>query len=150
MSEVAKVFKTSRRDALPYLRELHSEEEDVNHFTQSVFPTMDVFVAIRTQDERVIGFIAFTREWVHHLYVLREARRAGLGSRLLEIAKEGAQSLDLWAFQKNLAARSFYAKHGFKVVEETDGSDNEEQEPDVLLRWTRGVHGREGGNDDVD
>jgi putative acetyltransferase len=137
MIEVAKVFKSSRRDALPYLPELHSEEEDAHYFGQIVFSSMDVFVALSVRGEKIVGFIAFTREWVNHLYLLPEAQRAGLGGRLLAIAKEGARSLDLWAFQRNQAAQSFYAKHGFKVVEKTDGSGNEEREPDVLLRWTK-------------
>ena len=43
--------------------------------------------------------------------------------------------LRLWVFERNDRARSFYAHHGFTEVERTDGSGNEEKEPDVLLRW---------------
>ena len=32
-------------------------------------------------------------------------------------------------------ARLIYEKHGFVVAKETDGSRNEEKEPDVLYRW---------------
>lgn len=31
--------------------------------------------------------------------------------------------------------RRFIAEHGFAEVELTDGADNEEREPDVLLAW---------------
>jgi hypothetical protein len=43
----------------------------------------------------------------------------------------------LWTFQKNAAAIRFYLAHGFREVERTDGSRNEEREPDILLEWAR-------------
>jgi hypothetical protein len=43
----------------------------------------------------------------------------------------------LWTFQKNVAARRFYEDRGFQAVEETDGSRNEEREPDVHYVWRR-------------
>lgn len=46
-------------------------------------------------------------------------------------------ALHLWAFQRNARALRFYARRGFRVVERTDGSRNEEREPDALLAWVR-------------
>ena len=46
-------------------------------------------------------------------------------------------ALQLWAFQRNTAARAFYEAHGFTVQRLTDGSGNEEGEPDVLYAWSR-------------
>jgi hypothetical protein len=45
--------------------------------------------------------------------------------------------LRLWAFQRNVQALRFYAARGFRVIERTDGSRNEEREPDALLEWLR-------------
>jgi hypothetical protein len=45
----------------------------------------------------------------------------------------------LWTFQRNAPARRFYEKEGFVAVRETDGSGNEEREPDVLYLWKRAV-----------
>ncbi|HUO12594.1 MAG TPA: GNAT family N-acetyltransferase, partial [Caulobacteraceae bacterium] len=61
----------------------------------------------------------------------------GVGVALLGKAKQDASELSLWTFQQNLRARRFYEKHGFVVVVETDGRDNEEKLPDVLYRWRR-------------
>jgi hypothetical protein len=44
--------------------------------------------------------------------------------------------LTLWTFQRNTAARAFYERRGFTAVELTDGSSNEESEPDVRYVWT--------------
>jgi hypothetical protein len=47
----------------------------------------------------------------------------------------GPGGLRLWVFERNSGARAFYARHGFAEVTRTDGSGNEEREPDVLLGW---------------
>ncbi len=39
------------------------------------------------------------------------------------------------SFQRNRRALDFYAAHAFRIVKTTDGSANEEHEPDVLLAW---------------
>ena len=54
---------------------------------------------------------------------------------MLRIACAASHRLSLWTFQRNATARRFYKAHGFKAVSETDGSSNEEPEPDVL--WDR-------------
>jgi GNAT superfamily N-acetyltransferase len=133
---VAKVFKASRFDALPYLPELHTPEEDVNYFKNVVFRENEVFLALVSGD--IVGFIAFNKEWINHLYLLPAVQRKGIGRQLLELAKNQTQPLKLWTFQKNVRAQSFYAKHGFIIVKTTDGSENQEKEPDVLLQWKPG------------
>jgi hypothetical protein len=40
----------------------------------------------------------------------------------------------LWVFQENLPARAFYERHGLHVIEETDGSRNEERDARCPLR----------------
>jgi len=137
MPGVAEVFSASRRQALPWLPTLHTPEEDIAYFVNVVFPQNDVRIARESDSEQIVGFIAFTSDWVNHLYLLPEVQRRDIGSRLLALAQEPARTLDLWTFQKNLNAQRFYERHGFRVVRKTDGSDNEEREPDVLLRWSR-------------
>ena len=51
------------------------------------------------------------------------------------IAKERRpRGLQMWTFQANGGARRFYERHGFVVMEATDG-DNEERAPDVRNEW---------------
>ena len=51
------------------------------------------------------------------------------------MAKDGNAQLDLWTFQANVQARRFYEHRGFRLVELTDGSANEEETPDARYRW---------------
>ena len=49
----------------------------------------------------------------------------------------GRSHLRLWVFQQNTPAIGFYRRRGFRLVELTDASGNEEREPDALYEWRR-------------
>ena len=58
------------------------------------------------------------------------------GTSLLDYAKERrVGGFRLWAFQRNAMARAFYRKHGLVELRTSDGSGNEEREPDVQFGW---------------
>jgi GNAT superfamily N-acetyltransferase len=99
-----------------------------------VLPEQDVRIAAR--DEVAVGFVALRPAWVEQLYVAPAAWRCGVGSLLLEHAmRREPDGFRLWTFRRNAMARSFYRKHGLTEIRMTDGYDNEEKEPDVLLGW---------------
>lgn len=84
----------------------------------------------------ILGFALRDGPDLTALYLAPDARRCGLGARLLEAARAGQDVLDLWVFAANTSARAFYAKAGFTELQRTDG-DNEEGLPDIALRWRR-------------
>jgi len=91
------------------------------------------------EEGRVVGFSGVSGEELTHLYVDPAAQNRGVGSALLDHAKGlSPQRLELWVFQKNGGARRFYERHGFRLVQLTDGAGNMEKEPDALYEWTPG------------
>lgn len=54
------------------------------------------------------------------------------------IAKRASEQLELWTFQRNALAGRFYEARGFTLIEQTNGTRNEEKEPDARYLWTRG------------
>ena len=133
---IARIHREARREAMPYLPHLHSDEDTVAWVREIVLPAQDVWVAVL--GERIIGYVAINGETVAGLYVDPCFQRRGVGSALLRLAMDrSGATLDLWTFQRNLHARRFYEAHGFRAVELTDGASNEEREPDVRYRWTR-------------
>ncbi|HSZ51159.1 MAG TPA: hypothetical protein VK801_06275, partial [Caulobacteraceae bacterium] len=56
---------------------------------------------------------------------------------LVTRALKGRRRVQLWTFQVNTRSRRFYRLQGFAEILQTDGADNEEKEPDVLLEWRR-------------
>jgi putative acetyltransferase len=118
---------------LPWLAGLHTQDEDRRFYRERVFPTCTVWGAF--DNDGLVGIVAFREDWIDQLYVLPRAQGRGVGTALLEIAKSQAKKLSLWTFQRNDAARRFYERRGFAAAKETDGSENEEREPDVLYCW---------------
>lgn len=130
----AVVHRASFDDRLPWLAGLHTPAEDDWFFREVVFATSTVWGTFEGAD--LVGILAVRPGWVDHLYVLPGHQGRGIGAGLLDVAKAGQARLDLWTFQRNTPARRFYERHGFVAVELTDGSGNEEREPDVRYRWT--------------
>jgi GNAT superfamily N-acetyltransferase len=129
---IASIHRTAYRAALPHFRELHSPAEDLAFF-RDVLATHEVWIA--ELDNQTVGFVAFRPGWIDHLYVLPSNWRVKAGQVLLDMAlRDGAQR-QLWTFQANDRARRFYESNGFVAVEFTDGSRNEEQQPDMRYMW---------------
>lgn len=135
MDHAAIVHRASFDHALPTLAGLHTPDEDRWFWSERMLATCRVWG--RFADRDLIGVIAFREGWVDQLYVLPAAQRRGVGTALLGLAQRQLDQLSLWTFQRNHAARRFYEAHGFVAVRETDGSGNEEREPDVLYAWQR-------------
>ena len=134
MDALARLNRHVRKVCFPYLPDLHTPEEDVAFFRNEVFPFSVIWLA--EAGGELVGFAAVSEGWLDHLYVDPASHGRGIGSLLLQRAKDGNSRLDLWTFQRNAQARRFYEHRGFRLVELTDGSANEEQEPDAHYRWT--------------
>jgi putative acetyltransferase len=131
---VAHLFRLVRVACLPYLPDLHTPAEELAFFRDRVFPWCSVWVG---GEAGIDGFCAWRPGWVDHLYIHPDCHGQGLGTALLSRAMAAHSSLRLWAFQRNAQALRFYDARGFRVIERTDGSRNEEREPDALLQWVR-------------
>jgi ribosomal protein S18 acetylase RimI-like enzyme len=130
---VADLFLAARRE-MTYLREVHTEAETRDWVATTLIARREVWVA--AEGGRTFAFAALDEASLEHLYVEPAAQGRGVGTRLLERAKERRpEGLELWVFQRNGRARRFYERRGFEVVRETDGAGNEEREPDALYAW---------------
>lgn len=135
VAEVAELFIASQTDALPFVARLHTPQETRAFIANQVFPSSELWVA-EEQGGPILGMMALVGTHIDHLYLLPGHYRQGIGTVLLDKAKElSPQKLTLYAFAVNTRARAFYEHHGFKAVEFGDGSANEAGEPDVLYEW---------------
>ncbi len=130
---VAALHRLSREAAMPFMRGLHTVEEDRAFFRERVFPACKVWVAER--DGVLVGMCALRPGWLDHLYVHPAHHGRGIGTALLRKALESNDTLQLWVFQSNVNAIRFYERHYFELVRKTDGRHNEERQPDALYRF---------------
>jgi GNAT superfamily N-acetyltransferase len=83
-----------------------------------------------------VGYARLDQEWLDDLYVDPEAQGGGIGTALLDLVKaQRPNGFCLWVFESNIPARAFYAARGLVELERTDGSGNEEKEPDLRMAW---------------
>lgn len=135
MPAAALIHRTAFDARLPWLAGLHTPEEDRAYWQNHLFPNAMVWGA--SVGDQLAGVMACRDGWIDQLYVLPSMQGRGLGGALVEIAQATFPTLQLWTFEKNRPARQFYESRGFSIVRQTDGTDNEEKEPDVLYRWVR-------------
>lgn len=128
MAACALIHRAAFDAALPWLAGLHTPDEDRAYFSGPVFDACEVWLAA----EPPAGFIAFREGWVDQLYISPSAQGQGVGPALLAKALEDGAKRRLWTFQRNARAQRFYERHGFTAERFTDGSGNDEREPDVL------------------
>jgi GNAT superfamily N-acetyltransferase len=129
---VAALFRRSF-GTLDFLPTLHTPEED-RQFLGRVIAEQDVWVAER--ERTILGFLSLDGNLGTFFYVDPQEHGAGVGSALFDQAQKARpHGFEFWVFQRNHKARRFYERHGCRAVRFTDGSANEEQEPDVLYEW---------------
>jgi GNAT superfamily N-acetyltransferase len=130
----AAIHLAARRQAMPWLPDLHSVDETYTWMAATVLARSTVRVA--EVDGRPAGYLALSGSELEQLYVAPDRQGRGIGSRLFAEAKAlSPAGLRLFAFQRNRRARAFYEARGCVAIAFSDGTANEEQEPDVLYQW---------------
>jgi GNAT superfamily N-acetyltransferase len=115
---------------------VHDDEDVSGWVAQVVVPRLECWLAEHASGT-LAGVLVLKDDWVDQLYVDPDLTGAGIGAELIAVAKrERPGGLRLWTFVSNEGAQRFYLRNGFKEVERTDGSRNEEGAPDILYAWS--------------
>ncbi|AWT42498.1 MULTISPECIES: GNAT family N-acetyltransferase [Streptomyces] len=137
---LADVYLRSFTAALPTVVRPRSDDEVRAYLRDVVVPHRETWVAEAADGggRRIVGLMVLgDGALLSQLYLDPDWRGRGIGDRFVTLAKERRPGgLELWTFQVNTPAHRFYERHGFVAVESTDGSGNEEREPDVRYVWT--------------
>jgi GNAT superfamily N-acetyltransferase len=146
IEELTRLFIRARNE-MDYLPSV--PDEAAEPIAARIRENDEVWVA--EEDARLLGFLAIEHSTnldapvLEKLHVEPTEQNRGVGSALLEKAKElRPDELYLWVFQKN-PARRLYERQGFELVKLTDGAENMEREPDALYRWVNPTRGRAAG-----
>ncbi|WP_433943828.1 GNAT family N-acetyltransferase [Paenibacillus sp. SN-8-1] len=83
--------------------------------------------------QRIAGFISLVDNYLAAIFIDPNDQGKGLGSELLNKAKQLRNSLTLKVYQKNETALRFYLAHNFVIdYEEVDSSTGEKE---YLMKW---------------
>ncbi|MDO9707081.1 bifunctional 2-methylcitrate synthase/citrate synthase [Paracraurococcus lichenis] len=129
---LAAIHRAARAQALPRLREPWDEASVAAWLRHVLLARHRVRVAEAAG--RPVAYLGLdeAEAMVLHLYVAPPWQGRGIGRRLMEEAKAACPGgLALHVFQRNLSARRFYERQGFRAAERRPASANEEGEPDI-------------------
>ena len=134
-NRIADVLLASHKAFLLYAPSPHTDKEIRCWVRDVLLHGEQVTVAL--VDEQIVGVSCVKRSdgvsWLTQMYLQPEHANRGIGTQLLAQALAShPRPFRLYTFQRNLGARKFYERHGFVPIAFTDGSDNEENCPDVL------------------
>ncbi|HEY2093496.1 MAG TPA: GNAT family N-acetyltransferase [Thermoanaerobaculia bacterium] len=116
----------------------HSLEDQRRYLEESVVPNNRVLVVVSEATADVIGFMATTPEVISQLYVHVGHQHEGIGSMLVNMAKQQSKGrLRLFTFKVNKLAQRFYERHGFRVIGE--GFEKDWQLEDLEYEWSAGT-----------
>lgn len=138
-ARIAQLLIDARSAFMPYAPMAHSPAEVLSWVTEFLVPSGGTVVA--ESDGAIVGAMATEREascsWITQMAVHPMNVGTGIGSTLLQHAfRTCTPPIRLYTFQANIRAHHFYEQHGFRVIGESDGQENEEHCPDVLYELT--------------
>ena len=134
---IVAVFQAPRRVGLPYLPVLHTDAEDHPILAMRVAQGGVTVAEDRRRDGRVPRSPTVASSSTSTS--LRTTSGAGSAPTLLSAAQAARPAgLQLWVFQRNAAAIAFDEARGFAIVESTDGTRNDEGEPDHRMALAYG------------
>jgi len=138
--QVAAVLLASRKGFVAFAPLAHADDDVRGWVSTVLIPGGGVSVAVAGGSNEVVGMMAVSQQdgvgWIDQLYLHPSVVGLGIGTRFLGLAMESlGRPIRLYTFQENAGARRFYERHGFRAIELSDGSDNEEHCPDVLYEW---------------
>lgn len=114
---------------------VHSDEEIQRWVETGLIPHCDVWIA-QSEDNHTLALLVLDEDWIDQLYVQPDAAGLGIGSRLIELAKEQRpDGLQLRTFATNPGAQRFYERHGFVIAEQNNGHAHGKKQADLRYVW---------------
>ncbi len=131
-SAITAVLWESRRQSAPWMEQRYTQAEALDYVRGILLVTSMVWVAV--VDNAVVGYAALEHDVLEQLYVMTAHQRRGIGSRLLQIARQAAGTrMSLYVYTKNRDARRFYERHGFVGAQ----AGAEPNAPDMRYEWRK-------------
>ena len=105
----------------------------LKHFKQvkEILPQSTVYVYEGNGSAQ--GFIGLTEHHIEGIFVAESMRGKGIGTQLLNQAKQLFSSLTLQVYEQNQSALQFYLKEGFKIKNKDIDADTGQTE--FTMEW---------------
>lgn len=98
---------------------------------KTMIPQAEVYVS--ESEHKINGFIGVMDNYIAGIFVDGASRSTGVGSQLLDRAKQDRTCLRLSVYKKNTSAVAFYHKRGFHI--DVEAVDQETAETEYTMTW---------------
>ena len=90
--------------------------EDHYEYVREILPNAELYVFV--QHEEIAGFIGLHNDYIEGIFVDEKSQGKGIGTVLLDTAKNSRDTLKLSVYKKNTSAVRFYKANGFVMTDE--------------------------------
>lgn len=102
---------------------------------KEMLPQAEVYVHEDDRTKQIDGFLGLNGNYIEGIFVKKAAQSKGIGTQLLNRAKEVRSTLRLSVYQKNEKAIQFYLREEFDIQSENIDSNTGEKE--FVMVWNR-------------
>jgi len=102
------------------------------NYVKEILPNAEIYVYVLK--ENIVGFIGINENYIEGIFVEESMRGKGIGTQLLNLAKQLCSSLTLQVYEKNQSALRFYFKEGFQIKKKQ--MDSETGQMDFTMEWS--------------
>lgn len=129
LEAVMRIWKSENIKAHSFISKEYWENN--YNYVKENLPNAEIYVYSLKED--IMGFIGLNKNYIEGLFVDTSNQYNGIGTSLLNKAKENRNNLTLNVYKKNLNAINFYKKNGFVVIDENVDKDTDEIE--YAMTW---------------
>lgn len=131
IADVMQIWKKENIKAHNFIKKEYWENN--YNYVKEVLPKAEIYVYVIK--EKIVGFIGLNKEYIEGIFVDENNQYRGIGTSLLNKAKESRNNLKLNVYKKNTNAISFYKKNGFAITGEN--IDNITKEIEYTMTWNK-------------
>ncbi len=103
------------------------------NFVKEIIPNAEIYVY--EIKEKIVGFLGLDNNYIEGIFVDTNNQYNGIGTSLLNKAKENKSSLILKVYKKNINAINFYKKNDFVITNEN--IDKNTNEIEYTMTWNK-------------
>lgn len=104
-------------------------------YVKSALPNAEIYVY--AENENVTGFIGLNGSYIEGIFVKSDSQCKGVGTDLINRAKQKYDELTLSVYRKNAKAIRFYLKNGFEIIDEN--IDLNTNETEFTMMWKKEI-----------
>lgn len=129
--QIMRIWLNGNEEAHPFI----PREYWCSNFSMVQEQLLQAEVSVYETDGEIRGFIGIVDGYIAGIFVDRSCRSLGIGSQLLEYAKQTHDTLSLGVYQKNQRAAALYSREGFSI--QSEELDEATGETEYIMLWKK-------------